>query len=64
VTATDLNSKNGTWIQPRRADDGSKRRLKEDSPELWQLRDALVLPGGITLEQSGRRHPLAGQRPP
>lgn len=64
VTATDLDSKNGTWIRPRRAHDGHKRRLKQRSPEPWQLRDAVVLPGGITLERSGRRHPLVGQRPP
>lgn len=64
VTITDLQSKNGTSLRQRRAERDELRRLRPGAPERWGLRDAVVLPGGITLERSGRRHPMVGQRRP
>jgi len=63
VLVTDLSSKNGTSMRLRRDPAQAARKLRPNVPERWLLRDALVMPGGITLERSGRRHPMGGDRP-
>jgi hypothetical protein len=65
VTVTDLNSKNGTHLHRRlAAHEEQSRRLSPSAPTGWALRDIVVLPSGLVLERSGRRHPREGVRRP
>jgi hypothetical protein len=64
VTIRDLKSKNGTLLRRRLAETGETRSLPVDRAETWALRDVVVLPGGISIERSGRRHPMVGERLP
>jgi len=61
VFVEDLESKNGTVLKPRSP--GRKATsLRSGSRTAWEIRDALVLPGNIRLERSGRRIPFRGDR--
>lgn len=62
LSITDLGSKNGTAIGRRNSSSGERRQLRTGVPARWGLRDVVFLPDGITLERSGRRLPLAGER--
>jgi len=62
VEIEDLGSKNGTRIEPR-LDGRAATQLAPGRRVDWKLRDAVVLPGGIRLERSGRRLPMTGERP-
>jgi len=62
VLVEDLGSKNGTVIQPRV--NGRPEQVAQPNRTIgWGLRDALVLPGEIRLERSGRRLPYSGEQP-
>jgi hypothetical protein len=63
VTVADLGSKNGTSIGRAMAPEEC-RQLPARVPVGWALRDVVMLPGGIVLERSGRRHPQVGERGP
>lgn len=62
VRVTDLGSKNGTDLA-RRGDLRDTTPLRPSKKTNWQLRDAVLLPGGIRLERSGRRLPVTGEGP-
>ena len=55
----DLGSRNGSTIRSQ----GDERSLRAGDPLPMAPRTVLALPGGITLERSGRSIPLDGERP-
>lgn len=59
---TDVGSKNGTFLGRRRSQPADQRPLRAGEATRWLLRDVILLPEGITLERSGRRLPLVGER--
>lgn len=61
VLVEDLGSKNGTRLE-RRRDRGEPLDLRQGRQIVWATRDIVVLPGGITLERSGRRLPFRGDQ--
>jgi FHA domain len=60
VHAEDLTSRNGTVV--RRG--GREHRMAPGTLEAVGPRTTVVLPGGITIERSGRSFPLDGERAP
>ena len=58
----DNGSKNGSSIGHRTAQPADRQQLRDGEFVDWMLRDVVFLPAGITLERSGRRLPMAGDR--
>lgn len=59
VDVEDLGSRNGSTIRSQ----GDERPLRVGDPVAMASRAVVALPGGITLERSGRSIPLDGERP-
>ena len=62
VEVEDLGSKNGTRMEPR-VQGRPPTELESGKRVPWELRDAVVLPGAVRLERSGRRLPVTGELP-
>lgn len=58
VGVEDLGSRNGTVLRHA----GQDRRLAAHHQQQMDLRATVALPGGITVERSGRSHPQDGER--
>ena len=61
VRFEDVGSKNGSLIQARLGRQ-SERKVEPHRRIEWGLKDAILLPGGIRLERSGRRLPYSGDQ--
>ena len=60
VTVEDLDSKNGTRIGGLENDSATAEEIPPGRECSWPLDRRIILPSGVTLERSGRRHPIIG----
>jgi len=61
VTVEDLDSKNGTQISDLESSLTTAVELPPGCAYSWSLDSRIILPSGVTLERSGRRHPISGK---
>lgn len=61
VTIEDLDSKNGTRIGDLESDSTTAKEISPGRASSWPLDSRIILPSGVALERSGRRHPISGK---